>query len=533
MRRFISLLIVMLLSLSLFSGCGNAPAENTGETEDRTAATESATLPATFCVGYAKADITPENSVPLGGYGDEEERYSKGFLEPSYATCVAFSDAGGEKLLLISIDLSNCRKEIFYPIREQISQETGLPVSHVLFTASHSHSSPYTASAGFAGVQEYIDLMKKRIPEGAKAALADLKPATMETGFQRVDRLNTVRHYLLTDGSYQGREVGTLSKDKLVGHYGKSDNLLQVVKFTREGDKPVVLVNWSGHPTGMSGENYYYASPNYAGAIRTELETNYDCYASFVLSGSGNVNNGSQLASDLDYGKGEYKVLGKILADHVGQIMESGLTSGKAEDILVSENLFVAKNKSGLDQEVPLYAFSVGDWACVTAPFEIFDTNAMAVRDASPYKMTFYASCANESNGYLPTPASFDWEITYEAQITKFPKGMAEMVQNELIRQLNEIFAQSGNVEAEKPEGYLTPEFVPASDGKIYKNPAPGNWDQCYAVNNGFYSIVLLQESTFKTMLCLDKSVAEKVVAQTAMELVFNEQNVIVDVIPQ
>jgi hypothetical protein len=34
-------------------------------------------------------------------------------------------------------------------------------------------------------------------------------------------------------------------------------------------------------------------------------------------------------------------------------------------------------------------------------------------------------------------------------------------------------------------------------------------------------------------MLCLDKSVAEKVVAATNMQLVFNEQNVIVDVITQ
>lgn len=540
MKRYISIIVVLLLSLYLFSGCGSAPAESTEavhETTVQTSGTEpaipDAILPATFCVGYAKADITPIDPVPLGGYGDHETRISRGFLEYLYATCVAFSDADGNRLLLIAHDLGSSRQEVFDPIREQIARENGIPGSHIHFAASHSHSSPYTTSTAYENVSEYIALVRQRIAEGAKAALADLKPATMETGFQRVDRLNTVRHYLLTNGKYQGRAVGTLTKDKLVGHYGKVDNLLQVVKFTREGDKPVVMVNWAGHPTGMNGEGYYYASPNYPGALRTELEATHNCYAAFVLSGSGNVNNGSQIASEIDYRKGEYKVLGKLLADRVGEILKNGLTPGKADRILVSENIMQSTTNKLQVMDVPLYAFSVGDWACVAAPFEIFDTNAMAVRDASPYRMTFYASCANGALGYLPTPPSFDWEITYEAEITKFPKGMAETVQDALIGQLRDIFAQSGNTETEKPDGYLTPEFVPTSDEKIYINPAPGEMGLCQEVNNGFYAVMLASDSNIRTMLCIDKSVAEKVVAQAAMKLIFNEQNVIVDVIPQ
>ena len=520
MKKIIALTMALVICTGLLSGCGESTA---GETQ----ATQGLN---TFCVGYAKADITPTDPVPLGGYGDEEERISIGFLEPLYATCVAFSDAEGERLLLISVDLSGCREEIFTPLREKIAEENGMPVSHVLFTGSHSHSSPHMGSASKA----YVEQIKESMRLGAQAALADLAPATMETGFQRVDRINTNRHYLLTDGSYQGRAVGTLAKEKLVGHYDIADNLLQVVKFTREGERqPVVLVNWCGHPTGMKQENYYYASPNYVGALRTALEEKYGCLVSFVLSGSGNVNNGSQIASEIDYESGDYKALGTLLAGYVGEVLDAKLTPGKADDVIVVENLMQEPGKTGLMREVPLYAFSVGDWACVTAPFEIFDTNAVAVREASPFKMTFYASCANKGLGYLPTPPSFDWEITYEAEITQFPKGMAEKVQDALIGQLEEAFRQSGNEETEKPEGYLTPEFVPSSDGKTYQNPSPGSWSQCREVKNGFYAIMLLQGSDFKTMLCLDKTVAEKVVTASQMQLVFNEQNVIVDVILQ
>lgn len=521
MKRIIALLLCLVLILGVFAGCGGE-GESAGKNEGKI---ES------FSVGYAKAEITPTESVPLRGYGDAMERFSEGYLEPMYATCVAFADADGNKVLLISHDLTNSADAVVNESREQISEATGIPVSNILFTASHSHSAP-DYSQSVPSIANYILLFQERVLQGAKDAVADLAPATMETGFSRVDNTNTVRHYLLTDGTYQGRSVGTLSKDKLVGHATKVDNLLQVVKFTREGDKkPVVLVNWCGHPMGVEDSIYKMASPNYPGILRQELEAKYDCNVSFVLSGSGNVNNGSQIAGEIK--QKSYVELGKNLAAEVSAIIDGKLTAGKADKIILNENLWVTKNLNGYDSTVPLYAFTIGDWACVTAPFEIFDTNVMAVRDASKFKMTFYASCANMSYGYLPTPASYNWAITYEAQITKFPSGTAELLQDQLIGQLDTIFTASGNQVADKGEGYNTPEFVPSSDGTVYINPAPGKASSVSAVKNGFYAITLLKGATIKTMLCIDQAVADKVVAAAQMELVLNESNVIVDVIPK
>lgn len=518
MKKLIAFFLCAVMILGAFSGCGaKEEADGSGKIE-------------TFSVGYAKADITPTESVPLRGYGDAMERFSEGTLEPMYATCVAFGDADGTVVLLISHDLTNSPDTLINPLRDAIAEATGIPRSNILFTASHSHSAP-DYSQSVPTIATYLTFFHERVLEGAKAAVADLAPATMETGFSRMDNLNTVRHYLLSDGKYQGRAVGTLPKDKLVGHYSKVDNLLQVVKFSREGEKKdVILVNWAGHPMGAGDAKYKLAGPNYPGILRMTLEAQYDCEVSFVLSGSGNVNNGSQIHGEVV--QSDYVDLGKRLAAGVSEILENGLSAGKADKIYLSENLWNAKNLSGYDQQLPLYAFTVGDWACVTAPFEIFDTNAMAVRDASKFKMTFYASCANESYGYLPTPPSYGWEITYEAEITKFPSGTAELLQEQLIGQLDQIFAATGNEIVDKGEGYNTPEFVPTSDGTIYTNPAPGDMSKARAVNNGFYALTLLVgTNSFKTMLCIDQATAEKVMAATTMELLLNEQNVIVDVI--
>ncbi len=521
MKKILALLLCAAMTLCFFAGCGDS-----GDTD-----TPKASTVESFSVGYAKADITPTESVPLRGYGDAMERFSEGFLEPMYATCVAFADADGNKVLLISTDMTNSADAMTKTAREMIAEATGVPFSNILFTASHSHSAP-DYSQGVPSIANFITFFQERVLQGAKDALADLSPATMETGFTRVDNTNTVRHYLLSDGSYQGRSVGTLSKDKLIGHATKVDNLLQVVKFTRESDKDVILVNWQGHPMGVEDSIYKMAGPNYPGILRQELEAKYDCEVSFVLSGSGNVNNSSQIPGEVE--QKSYVQLGKNLAAEVSNVIDNSLTPGKADKIILKENLWVTKDKNNYDATVPLYAFTIGDWACVTAPFEIFDTNVMAVRDASKFKMTFYASCANESHGYLPTPASYGWAITYEAQITKYPQGTAELLAEQLIQQLDEIFTASGNELADKGEGYNTPEFVPSSDGTLYMNPAPGKASSVTEVQNGFFHIVLAKDGTqMKNMLCIDKATADKVVAATQMELVLNEQNVIVDVIPK
>ena len=534
MKRLLALVMCLALSLSLFSACGGA--DSTETTKDTTSATEgnqsagkNSLIPeiTAFSVGFAKADITPTEAVPLRGYGDAMERISEGFLEPMYITCVAFADTEGEIVLLISHDLTNTAESVFEESRQQISDATGIPFSNILFTASHCHSAP-DYSQSHPNIPNYILMVRSQALEAAKAALADLSPATMETGFDRVDNLNTVRHYLLADGNYQGKSVGTVAKDQLIGHYSKVDNLLQVVKFTRESDKDVILVNWQGHPMGVGDSLYKMAGPNYPGILRTELEAKYDCEVSFVLSGSGNVNNGSQIKSDIV--QKDYVDLGKRLAGHVSDILENKLTPGKLDKIHLSENIWKTPNKNGVPSDVPLYAFSIGDWACVTAPFEIFDTNAMAVRDASKFKMTFYASCANEAQGYLPTPPSYSWAITYEAPICKYPAGTAELLQEQLIGQLETIFAASGNEVVDKGEGYNTPEFVPTSDGTVYINPAPGSAEYT-AVANGFYHVVLFKGTDVKNMLCIDEATAQKVVAASQMELLLNEQSVIVDVI--
>ena len=361
----------------------------------------------------------------------------------------------------------------------------------------------------------------------AKAALADRKPVTgFYTTFTRPEGHITERHYLLADGNYQSYGLGSVPRDQIIGHYGVADNLLQLAKFTREGGKDVVLVNWQGHPCANVSKTLLNA--DYPGALRKYLAENLDCDALVLQGGGGNMVTTTLLPNMTQYK--DYKqyaeVLGKAAVEAAASFVPNALT-----DILVSEQILPMETKDGGLRKAPLGAFSIGDFALVSAPFEIFDTNAMAVKENSPYAMTFYASCTNGSNGYLPTEACFGWTQNYEARITQFPKGTADTIQNTQLTILNELFQKSGRTEAEKPEGYVLGNAFFQTDGKTYTNPAVGQDFTLKPLENGFYTILLSDGFAHKTMIVKNKTVAEELIALETMQLLFDASNVIVGIV--
>ncbi len=500
MKRVLTMLLATLMLLSLACGCGSSSDEET--------------VSNVFTAGYGQADISPTWSIYLRGYGEPvEERMSTGVSDPLYVTCIAFTDAEGKTVLFLSADLLLAYRGAIKPVREAVAEATGVPFDQVMFHCTHNHSGPDPNEV------RYNQMLLEKSVEAATTAMADRKPAQMSTGFTRLEKVNFVRHYLLTDGSFMGEGVGSVPRSQLVGHTDAPDNLLQVVQFTREDAKNIVLVNWQGHPKGTAPNPHTMATSNYPGILRKTVEDGLDCHVLFVLGGSGNMNNSSQIPGEEKYDT--YLELGKGLGEEVIQVTKN-LKPAQTGKIQIAK-----KDFSYGATTVPLYAFSVGDLAFATAPFEIFKESAVAVREASQFKMTFYASCSNESHGYLSTPPSYAY-FSYESGSN--PMGIAEGVQENLTALMSEIFTASGNAPAQYDEGYHTPEFVPVTDGVEYLNPAAGDTTAYTPVKNGYFKITLLAGTTVKDMLTNSEEVAQQVLAKATMKLLFNEQNVIVGI---
>ena len=243
-----------LLVLALLLGLGACTAAGGEKPTEKTAALQ---------VGFGQADISPVVSTYLRGYGEpREERMSTGVAEHLYLNCVAFTDEDGKTILFMALDLLLAYRAFARGVREKVAEATGVPFDQVMLHCTHNHSGPDPADV------LYSQLVQEAAVKAATNAMADRVPAKMYTGFSRHDKVNFVRHYLLTDGNYQGEGVGSVPKNQLLGHTSAPDNLLQVVKFERDNKKPVILVNWQGHPPGTSPNPHTVATSNYPGVLR-------------------------------------------------------------------------------------------------------------------------------------------------------------------------------------------------------------------------------------------------------------------------
>ena len=84
-----------------------------------------------------------------------------------------------------------------------------------------------------------------------------------------------------------------------------------------------------------------------------------------------------------------------------------------------------------------------GDVAFVVAPYEMFDTNGMEIKAASPYPVTMIATMADMptaqrasmANGYLPSALGYD-NGGYSVDIAQFKKGIGEELRNDFLTML-------------------------------------------------------------------------------------------------
>ena len=102
-------------------------------------------------------------------------------------------------------------------------------------------------------------------------------------------------------------------------------------------------------------------------------------------------------------------------------------------------NAVAMRSKMPWQVEIPLYGISIGDLAFVTAPFELFDTNGMQIKEGSPFSMTFVLTCANNNLGYIPSELAFK-HGGYEVDVTLFVRGSAEELVSSYHSILNQLY---------------------------------------------------------------------------------------------
>ena len=79
---------------------------------------------AVFKAGAAKRDITPQEPVPMWGYGARHDLLSAGTLDPLHAAAVVIQ-AGEHKLAIVGLDLGRSPSEKSLPRRSPTTWSAG------------------------------------------------------------------------------------------------------------------------------------------------------------------------------------------------------------------------------------------------------------------------------------------------------------------------------------------------------------------------------------------------------------------------
>lgn len=435
-------------------------------------------------VGFSRVDITPEEYVSLGGFGNEPTRICTNVIDRIFGTCIAISDEQGQSFLLFSTDLINVYVRIVAMAREAISAATGIPGERIMIAATHTHAGPGVARGDIPAIGRYYSHFAKQLTKAAVDALADQHDATIAIGQRIVESMTFVRHYLMNDGSYAGANFGNL-KSGFKGHTDTSDDQMQLIRFQRQGARDIILLNWQSHATITSAGIRTDMSADYIGTMRDHIEGMTGCHFIFFQGAAGNLVPSSRIPEEMIVAH-DHILYGRKLAEfvlegitdlrnvnsgpiHTKQLMYSAAVDHSDDSLVpsaqavldqfytfedpatarkfVKDNGFnsiahvkgiLSRANGGDHMEVELNALSVGDISFVTAPYEMFCSNGKYIKEHTPFEITFIMGYCNNSFSYIPDEKAFGYNC-YEVNVRRFGIGTAEDIAQTHVRMLEEL----------------------------------------------------------------------------------------------
>ena len=394
-------------------------------------------MPNALAIGVAERVITPPVGTSLAGYF--HDRKSTAVRDDLFAKALAASD-GDETVVLIACDLIAISNELSGQARELIEKRAGVRGSHVMVSATHTHTGPDVRGGRVVPRNdEWFAQAPGLLADAACEALDTQRPAALWVGRGREEGLAFNRRFRLPDGTEQFGTGGDPAT--VVGPAGPTDPELGVVKFADGNGEPFgLLVSYTLHIDVMGGTEI---SADYPGVLAQVVRSVYGpgTWCAFINGAAGNINHVDYSGTSPWPTKGPEKSrqIGRALGGHAVNIAEKAWPSTTARVGAEQQHLELAYHpidefvkgyarrvhgkpeadrnwvekeflsamerweKSGQAVSVEVQVLRIGDVALVGIPGELFVEWGLEIKKWSPIPFTLIVEQANESRGYLAT----------------------------------------------------------------------------------------------------------------------------------
>jgi hypothetical protein len=439
---------------------------------------------ATLQVGFGAESITPLVPTPMAGYYGI--RYSTDTHDPLWAKATVLDD-GTTRVALVVVDLIATTPWMVSETRRLIEEKLSIPGSHVMISATHSHTGPMLYEPDervvgrFGNQTEEAKQYMLRLPEGiAKSvslACESLKPLSAAFGEGEERQLGFNRRFFMKDGTV-GWNPGKRNPS-IVRETGPTDDQLPFVVFSNEqGDTSGILSSFAIHLDTVGGTQWSADVPY---TVQETLNRVFGegIHSQYATGACGDVNHINVRSSERQGGHRESARIGTRLASAIlrawdsrkpvtnvrlaaeTQIVRIPVQSHPGEKSLWAKQTLAKMSEPTLPPfmemveayriadvesrpdgfiEAEVQVISMGhEVAWVSLPGEIFVQLGIAIKDASPFQSTSIHELANGSIGYVPTRQAYS-QGNYEVISARCGEGSGEMLVDAAIALLRKQF---------------------------------------------------------------------------------------------
>jgi hypothetical protein len=221
-----------------------------------------------FYVGAAKEDVTPTDlkGFYLGGYGIGPVHQAQSVLRHIYFRVIAVRDRNGNQAVIGALDSQGYSVAYdngpygFSDIESYIQQHLGIPASHVILQATHSHNGPDEIGVWGGVPQTYLAWVARQMETGIRQAVASEQPAYLKVGTTDMTGFS---------GTFGSDTDSTRTGDNQ--DYPMDQQLRVLQAISPDGHAVLAtLVNYSTHATVYGPRNQ--VAPDWPGSAATYLE---------------------------------------------------------------------------------------------------------------------------------------------------------------------------------------------------------------------------------------------------------------------
>jgi hypothetical protein len=410
--------------------------------------------------GAATAVITPNLGVSL--CGSMQDRRAENLHDDLAARCLVLDD-GETKIALVVLDLIAATKDWLGEIKHQVHGFTGLPMSHILISCTHTHSA-VTPVPVFQSNPDtpYLRWAAGRVADGIRVAMRRLQPARIGWAVGREERVVFNRRYFMRDGTRLDSPFPGV-RDKVKMNPGAGNPAILRPAGPIDPDVAVLAVQKVGRPDGQPLALYASYSLHYVGGNPgTDVSADYfglvadllhhktggprrDPRQPFVamLANAcfGDINNVDVrriLRQPYEYH--QMIAVAETVASAIHeawrtidyrpwvplavqqQTVDLAVRKPSAADLAQARELLQRAPQGPLRTlpeiyaretvqladwprrfQTPVQVFRIGELALVALPGEPFCQTGLTIKARSPFKTTMLVGMANDYAGYLPT----------------------------------------------------------------------------------------------------------------------------------